>query len=216
MVPPRSTAVGFADLPERSEWLILRQGQREWFCSELAWDDASMRSRDATEMLADSGVDALGPMIWADLGCGNGTFTLALAEVLASGSVIHAVDLDGSGLRRIPSVHKRVRITTHRGDFMKQPWPFADLDGILMANSLHYVENQAAFIRGCQSHMKPQRRFLIVEYDTSQASRWVPYPVGQTRLTTLFDRAGYLSVRVLRSRPSIYRRAPLYAAVIAL
>jgi hypothetical protein len=33
---PRSSAVGFADLPERSEWLILRQGQREQFCSELA------------------------------------------------------------------------------------------------------------------------------------------------------------------------------------
>jgi SAM-dependent methyltransferase len=214
--PPRSTAVGFADFLERSEWLILRQGQQEWFCSELAWDDASMRSRDATEMLADSGVDALGPTIWADLGCGNGTFTVALAEVLASGSVIHAMDLDGSGLRRIPSAHKRVRITTHRADFMRQPWSFADLDGILMANSLHYVKNQAAFIRECESHMKPRRRFLIVEYDTSEPSRWVPYPVGQTRLTSLFERAGYLSVRVLRSRPSIYRRAPLYAAVIAL
>ena len=98
---------------------------------------------------------------------------------------------------------------------MKRSWPFADLDGILMANSLHYVENQAAFIRECESHMKPQRRFLIVEYDTSEASRWVPYPVGQTRLTTLFEHAGYLSVRVLRSRQSIYQRA-LYAAVIAL
>jgi SAM-dependent methyltransferase len=173
-----------------------------------------MRPRDAIEMLADSGVDALGPTIWADLGCGNGTFTLALAAVLASGSIIHAMDLDGSALGRIPSPHKRVRISTHRGDFMKHPWPFAGLDGILMANSLHYVESQAAFIRECESHMKPHRRFLIVEYDASEASRWVPYPVGQTRLTTLFERAGYLSVRVLRSRQSIYRRAPLYAAVI--
>jgi SAM-dependent methyltransferase len=174
-----------------------------------------MRSRDAIEMLAGSGVDALGPTIWADLGCGGGTFTLALAAVLASGSVIHAMDLDGSALRRIPSAHKRVQIAPHRGDFMKQPWPFADLDGILMANSLHYVERQAAFIRECESHMKPHRRFLIVEYDMSEASRWVPYPVSRTRLATLFERAGYLSVRVLRAQPSIYRRAPIYAAVIA-
>jgi trans-aconitate methyltransferase len=174
-----------------------------------------MRPRDAIEMLADSGVEALRPTAWADLGCGDGTFTIALADLLASGSVIHAIDLDGSALRRIPSTRKGVGITTHRGDFTKQAWPFADVDGILMANSLHYVENQESFIRACESHMNSPRHFLIVEYDTSDANRWVPYPVSQTRLTSLFERAGYL-VRVLRSRPSLYRRAPLYAAAMRL
>jgi SAM-dependent methyltransferase len=175
-----------------------------------------MRLRDAIDMLAGSGVEALGPTIWADLGCGDGTFTLALAHLLASGSTVHAMDRDGSAFRRIPSVHKGVRITTHRGDFTSQTWPFADLDGILMANVLHYVENQAAFIRACESHMKSRRRFLIVEYDTSEASRWVPYPIGQTRLTELFEPAGYSSIRVLHSRPSVYRRASLYSAAIGL
>jgi SAM-dependent methyltransferase len=178
--------------------------------------DAPMRPRDAIDMLADSGVEALGPTIWADLGCGDGTFTLALAELLASGSTIHAMDLVASALRRIPSAHRGVRITTHRGDFTKQPWPFAGLDGILMANSLHYVENQESFIRTCEQRMKSPRRFLIVEYDTSHAGRWLPYPVSQARLTDLFERAGYFSIKVLRSRASIYRRAPLYAAAIGL
>ena len=173
-----------------------------------------MRLRDAIEMLADSDVEALGPTSWADLGAGDGTFTLALAEMLAPGSVIHAVDLDGSALRRIPSGHKGARITTHQGDFMKQPWPFDDLDGILLANSLHYVEDQPAFIRACESHMKSRRNFLVVEYDTSEANRWVPYPVDQAKLTALFERAGYTSIRVLRSRPSIYRRAPIYSAAV--
>jgi len=173
-----------------------------------------MRLRDAIDMLANADVDALGPTIWADLGCGDGTFTLALADRLASGSVVHAIDLDGSALRRIPSAHKGVRISTYRGDFMKQPWPFVGLNGILMANSLHYVENQAAFIRECESHMNARRYFLLVEYDTSEASRWIPYPVSRTRLATLFERAGYSSVRVLRSRPSLYRRASLYAIAV--
>ncbi|HEU5255795.1 MAG TPA: class I SAM-dependent methyltransferase [Vicinamibacterales bacterium] len=173
-----------------------------------------MQRRDATEMLADIGIGELGPMTWADLGCGDGAFTLALADLLASGSVIHAMDLDESMLQRIPSAYSGVRISTHHGDFMKQPWPFMELDGILMANSLHYVENQAAFIRACESQMTPRRRFLIVEYDTNEANRWVPYPISRTRLTTLFEQAGYSSVRVLRSRPSLYRRAPLYAVAI--
>jgi hypothetical protein len=124
------------------------------------------------------------------------------------------MDLDRSALRRIPSAYEGVRITTHRGDFMKQPWPFAGLDGILMANSLHYLEDQPAFLRACEPLMKARRHFLIVEYDTSKANRWVPYPVSQTRLASLFERAGYTSIRVLASRRSIYQRAPLYSAAI--
>ena len=175
-----------------------------------------MRLRDAIEMLAESGVGALGPTIWGDLGCGDGTFTRALADMLASGSLIHAIDLEGSALRTIPPAHKAVHIRTYRGDFMTQPWPFTGLDGILMANSLHYVEDQATFIRQCESHMRLPRRFLFVEYDSSEANRWIPYPVSLIRLTALFERAGYSSVRVLRSRPSLYRRAPLYSVAVGL
>jgi hypothetical protein len=40
--------------------------------------------------------------------------------------------------------------------------------------------------------------------------------VSRTGLTTLFERAGYSSVRVLRSRRSIYRRASLYAVAVGL
>jgi SAM-dependent methyltransferase len=200
--PSRSGAYGTA-------WVS--QGERTAGCYALA-----MRLRDAVDLLADSDVGALGPTIWADLGCGTGTFTLALADLLAAGSTIYAMDLDGPALQRIPSAHKAVRIVTHRGDFTTQPWPFADLDGILMANSLHYVKHQAAFIRACESQMKSRRRFLIVEYDTSAASRWLPYPLSRTTLAHLFARAGYSSIRVLRSRPSVYRRAPFYAAAIGL
>ena len=176
--------------------------------------DPTVRLRDAIEMLAESDVDALGPTKWADLGCGTGTFTLALADLLSPGSTIHAMDLDGSVLRRIPTEHAGVSITTHRGDFTDHTWPFANLDGILMANSLHYVDNQAAFIRRCERRMTVPRRFLIVEYDTDESSRWVPHPVSLKKLTSLFTDAGYSSITMLRSRPSVYRRAALYAALV--
>jgi SAM-dependent methyltransferase len=173
-----------------------------------------MRLPDAVAMFAGSGLDALGSTTWADLGCGDGTFTLALASVLGSGSQIHAIDLDGSALRKIPPEHHGVRIVTHRGDFTASSWPFADLDGILMANSLHYVEDQAGFIRRCDAHLKARQHFLIVEYDTDDANRWVPFPVSLKKLSRLFEDAGYGPVRVLSSRPSRYRRASLYSAIV--
>jgi len=173
-----------------------------------------MRRRDAIDMLTGSGLAARGPASWADLGCGDGAFTVALASVLAPGSTIQAMDRDRSGLGQIPSVHNHVRITTHVGDFTDPQWPFADLDGILMANSLHYVDDQAAFIRACQRRMKANRRFLIVEYDLDDANPWVPFPVSRTRLTALFARERQPSVMFLRSRPSVYRRSSLYSALI--
>jgi ubiquinone/menaquinone biosynthesis C-methylase UbiE len=176
--------------------------------------DLAVRLRDAVEMLSESDAGSLGPTTWADLGCGTGTFTLALADLLSPGSAIHAIDRDASALRSIPTTHKEVRITTHRGDFTKHEWPFDKIDGILMANSLHYVEDQKTFIRRCQSRMTMPRRFMIVEYDLDKANRWVPCPVSRVRLTSLFIAAGYSSIKMLGSRPSVYRRAPLYAALI--
>jgi SAM-dependent methyltransferase len=193
---------------------IPHNGARDRLRVQCHCYDALMRLRDAIDMLSDSGIEALGPTSWADLGCGDGTFTLALAELLASGSSIHAMDRDGSALGKIPSAHKGVHITTHRGDFTHESWPFAGLDGVLMANSLHYVAKQGAFIRACEQQMNSRHCFLIVEYDTTEASRWLPYPVSQTKLTDLFERAGYSSIRVMRVRPSVYRRASLYAAAI--
>ena len=169
-----------------------------------------MLVRDAVAMFAGSGLEALGRMIWADLGCGDGTFTMALADVLAPRSVIHAIDRNRSALTRIPSHRHDVRIHTHLGDFI-EPWPFGSVDGILMANSLHYVANQEAFVRSSESQMTSPRRILIVEYDTDKANPWVPYPVSRSRLAELFS--GY-SFRSLGSRPSRYHRAPLYAELM--
>ena len=128
---------------------------------------------DAGELIG--GIHTTARETWADLGCGDGTFTLALATSLKRASVIHAMDLDASALRRIPNEYAGTAIVTHTGDFTKPPWPFGRLDGILLANSLHYVRDQQTFIRTCEQEMNHPRRFLIVEYDTDRANTWVPY-----------------------------------------
>jgi len=164
----------------------------------------------AAELIAHSSIDGTR---WADLGCGEGTFTCALATLLPDHSVIHAMDQDRSALRRIPATYSGTSIVTHQGDFTRLPVPFDHLDGVLMANSLHYVADQPAFLRAFDSLLS-RRRYLVVEYDTLQANPWVPYPVGQSTLGRLFRAAGYERIEVIGQRPSVYNRAPLYAALI--
>jgi trans-aconitate methyltransferase len=162
--------------------------------------------------LINGAVESQAAEVWADLGSGGGTFTLALASLLADGSTIHAVDEDASALRRIPARHAGVSIVTHTQNFTSQPWPCGEVDGILMANALHFVREQTAFVRACLPHLR-QRRFLIVEYDTERANRWVPYPLSRYAATKIFADVGLTSITDLGSRASIYQRSRIYAVI---
>jgi len=178
-----------------------------------------VRIRDAVEMIsggvAHFGVSAPAPGVWADLGCGDGTFTRALAQLLAPGGVVHAVDLDDAALANIRAERNGAAIIKHHADFTRMPWPFEGrLDGILMANSLHYVREQEGFVSEIDSRLKDDGRLIVVEYDFDRPNRWVPYPVSRRRLTALFAAAGYASPQWLGSRPSVYQRGELYAALI--
>ena len=154
------------------------------------------------------------PAVWADLGSGDGTFTLALAALLPAGSTIHAIDLDATALSRIPTTHAGTAIVTHVHDFTQPGWPTGRLDGVVLANSLHHVRDQAGFLQLCAAEAGSLKRYLVVEYDTDAANRWVPYPISRRRLATVFTEAGYPSIQWLGTRPSLYRRAALYAALV--
>jgi SAM-dependent methyltransferase len=173
-----------------------------------------MTQDEAIALLGGQALGGQSPATWADLGCGDGTFTRALATLLSPGSVIHAVDRNAAALAQLPRSFAHASIIAHAGDFMVSPWPFRGLDGVLLANSLHYVRDQAAFVRNFASALTPPGRFLIVEYDTEQANRWVPYPLSRVRLRQLFNGAGYASITFLASQPSVYQRAEIYSALV--
>ncbi|MFC5411454.1 class I SAM-dependent methyltransferase [Larkinella bovis] len=152
--------------------------------------------------------------VWADLGCGSGLFTFALAHYLPMGSRIYAVD------QRNPLQPETrpngVEIYPLQKDFVRDDLALPALDGILLANALHYVADKPGFLRQLGKSLKPDSRFLIVEYDTDQpVPTWVPYPVSWAALTRLFTMAGYNSIEKLGERPSRYRTGNLYAVLIS-
>ncbi len=173
-----------------------------------------MTHDDALTLLAGAVAGVGAAQTWADLGCGDGTFTQALAMQLPPGSRIHAVDRDPEALQRIPPTVGTTSIATHAADFTVMPWPWQGLDGVRLANALHYVPGQPAFLAAAAAACRGRGQFVIVEYDTDVANPWVPYPVNWNRLATLAAGGGW-TVRPLGTRPSIYRRAELYAALIA-
>jgi precorrin-6B methylase 2 len=62
---------------------------------------------EATELIRINEISGTRAQTWCDLGCGTGTFTLALATLLPPSSVIYAIDKDEKSLSRIPDIKKR-------------------------------------------------------------------------------------------------------------
>ncbi len=175
-----------------------------------------MELQAAIDLIKTPLLDTPNPQIWADLGCGDGTFTTALASLLAPESVIHAVDKNRRALRQLPAVFSEVSILPWQANFVVDALPFHNLDGLMMANSLHYVARQVVFVSQIRKLLKPDGGLLLVEYDTRASNLWVPYPLAFDRLADLFLPAGFTTIQKLNMRNSIYGRGEIYAAWIGL
>lgn len=171
-----------------------------------------MKLEEAVRLISNEFIFIPQKQVWADLGCGSGTFTKALAVILSGNSVIYAVDKVKSVLNNIPDRFGNSTIEKINGDFTKIQLPI-NLDGILMANSFHYVEDKDLLIKKIYVNLKEKGHFLIVEYDINISTPWIPYPVSFNSLKKLFDEEKY-SVIKLGDHPSVYRKEKIYSALI--
>lgn len=150
---------------------------------------------------------------WADLGCGTGLFSHALAALLPAGSTIYAIDQADTFNPGLAQNHVNTIIPLLY-DFAQDQLPLSNLDGILMANALHYVADQPALLDRLQHYLKPEAALLIVEYDTDvPVPVWVPYPLSFISLSALLRSKGFLNITKLQERPSLFRRGNLYAVI---
>lgn len=152
---------------------------------------------------------------WADMGAGGGAFTLALAELLGPDAEIHAIDRDGGALRtnaremaaRFPDAH----VVYHEADLTK-PLTLPLLDGIVMANSLHFQRKQGDVVKQLRSYLRTGGRMVVVEYNIERGNFAVPHPVPYARWEKLAREAGFEHTELVARRPSRFLRE-IYSAV---
>jgi len=147
---------------------------------------------------------------WADLGAGSGAFTLALRELLGLSAEIYAIDRDRGRLAELERAHRaRFGASDHlhviAADFT-HPLEIPALDGILMANSLHFFKDKEKILRHVGSFLKPNGALLLVEYNIDRGNPWVPYPLSFGTFQDLSPRAGLSEPRLLAKHPSSFLR----------
>ncbi|HEY3403665.1 MAG TPA: class I SAM-dependent methyltransferase [Ohtaekwangia sp.] len=154
--------------------------------------------------------------VWADFGSGKGLFTEALSTLLPEQSKIYAIDKDGGALHGIESKRKNISIEKVRKDFVHDKLDIELLDGIIMANALHFVENKVVFMNTVRCMLKPAAHVILIEYDTDHSNPWVPYPISFHSLIGLVKEIGFSEVIKLDEEPSIYERANMYSALMKI
>ena len=155
---------------------------------------------------------------WLELGAGEGAFTLALADLLGPGAEVVALDRDGSALRRLaeelPRRFAGRNLETVVGDF-RNSLPAGPFDGVLAANSLHFVTDPVDVLRRARAILRPSGRLVVVEYDADRGNPWVPHPFSSDRFTDLATAAGFEDPRVIGRVPSRFLGAIYGAAADA-
>jgi ubiquinone/menaquinone biosynthesis C-methylase UbiE len=155
--------------------------------------------------------------VWADLGAGTGNFTWALRELLGPRGVIYALDRDHRAIERqraaiAQAVEPGATIMPIQADFTR-PLDLPPLDGVLMANALHFVRDQPAALALIAGYLRPGGRLLVVEYDVATALAWAPFPVPFERFQALAVQAGFAAPTLVGMRRSPSTGMAMYAGV---
>jgi len=172
-----------------------------------------MNHQDHVNLLKQGILQAGG--VWADFGAGSGAFTLALAELIGPGGTIFAVDKNGRDLKKldnnISQHYPDITLHTIKADFTGL-LSLPPLDGLVMANSLHFIRNKEPVVQRLRDYLKADGRFLLVEYNVDRGNMWVPHPLTFASWAKLAQRSGFSHTELLASRPSRFLHE-IYSAV---
>ena len=164
-----------------------------------------MQHADHVRLIRPGVADANG--VWADFGSGTGAFTLALAELLDRESIIHSVDWDGAALkrqqRRLQARFPEIEVHIYDNDYT-QPMDLPTLDGLVIANALHFQPQKQPVVNLLRSYLKPGGRFILVEYNTDRGNRWVPHPISYEKWEEIAGNCGFASTDLLAKAPSSF------------
>lgn len=140
--------------------------------------------------------------ICADFGSGTGAFTLALRDIGGIGTQIYSVDKDKESLdiqlQQFKIDFPQSNVNYINKDFTEN-LELPMLDGILMANSLHYINAKVEFLINIKKYLKESGKIVIVEYATDKSNYWLPYPISFETFKEIALQSGYLKSELVNS-----------------
>ena len=142
--------------PERKKW-------------DVHWNTSHLRGRreDPTSIINQFGIKS--GFVIADLGCGDGYFTLPLISHIGRSGMIYAVDSNSNALNilknnlaKISSESARVRIIM--ADVSDTPIRSHSVDTVLFANIFHDIEDKSRFLKEVKRIVKQSGVIIDIDW----------------------------------------------------
>jgi ubiquinone/menaquinone biosynthesis C-methylase UbiE len=115
----------------------------------------------------------------ADLGAGDGTFTVALARRVGSSGTVYATELDDEQLVDIRQAATQAglsNVTVIKGEIARTNLPEACCDALFSRVVYHHLTEPAAINADIFRALRPGGRLLIIDFEPGGIMNWIGRP----------------------------------------
>jgi predicted methyltransferase len=102
----------------------------------------------------------------ADVGCHEGYITIKLSAVVGPTGRVYAVDVEQSKLDKLQAILTKRSITNVepvKGDYDNPRLPLNSLDGVIILDTYHEMDDHAEILQHVKSALKPEGRLVLCE-----------------------------------------------------
>ncbi len=130
----------------------------------------------------------------ADIGAGSGVFTRRLAQAVASGGKVFAVDIDQELLDYNRAKIQEAKLSNVEfilGEFDNPKLPPKSVDLVFICDVVHHIEHRQLYLSSLREGLKPAGRVAIIDYKTNWPPGHEQMKYTTAKLLTWMTAAGF-------------------------
>ncbi|MCL4447141.1 MAG: class I SAM-dependent methyltransferase [Thermoplasmatales archaeon] len=134
----------------------------------------------------------------ADIGCGDGHFTIPIASMVSESGTVYAVDSNEYALsylrEKITNLgNGETVIKVVNADIMDSGIPERSMDLVFLANVFHDIDDKGEFLKEAKRMLRPSGRIVDLDWTKTETIFGPPYSmrVEETEVESLFEEFGF-------------------------
>lgn len=155
------------DIPPAPEVYMGRRIARTMHYTGAPWLMRESRQREEGTRLFLDTLDVEPGSTIGDIGCGNGYYTLPLANMTGPEGLVYGVDIQQEMLDMLETRAKEAEIANikpTRGTIVDPKLPEASIDLIILVDVYHEFSHPEQMLEAIRTSLKPEGRIVILEF----------------------------------------------------